>query len=146
MHRLEHETKALHTATDGVFCGAKNSPKNDSFTWAPESGLGSIASEGKGMELCMLRNKLYLLYSTKPGDGWSSFVRPDRYVAKYAAHGFQGGPKNLENLAMTNDRTYEINTPNTLKMALKQNKVPNKFELRQRNLNLGPISVHYNHK
>ncbi len=145
MHRLEHETKALHTATDGVFCGANNSPKDDKFHWAPQSGIGMIESEGKGMELCMLRNKLYLLYSDEPGDGWTSYVRPGKFVCKYAAHGFQGGPKNLETLAMTNERTYEITTPNTLKMALKQNKTPNKFELRQRNLNLGPISVHYAH-
>jgi hypothetical protein len=146
MHRLEHETQALHTATDGVFCGARNSPKDGVFPWAPQTGLGAIESEGKNMELCMLRNKLYLLYSNNPEDGWHSFVRPGKYVAKYAAHGFQGGPKNLETLAMTGERSYEIETPNTLKMALKQNKVPNKFELRERSLNIAPISVHFNHE
>ena len=146
MHRLEHETCAVHTATDGVFCGARNSPPGDVFSWAPQSGLGSIESEGKNLELCMLRNKLYLLYSHKPGDGWMSFLRPNRYVVKYAAHGFQGGPKRLEELAMTNRRHYEIETPNTLKMALKQKKVPNKFELRERNLNVAPISEHFNHQ
>jgi len=145
MHRLEHETTAIHTATDGVFCGANNSPESGLFSWSPQTGLGAIESEGRGMELCMLRNKLYLLYSKKPEDGFTSFVRPDRFVVKYAAHGFQGGPKILENLAMTGDREYEINTPNTLKMALKQHTTPNKFELRKRNLNIGPISVYYNH-
>jgi hypothetical protein len=145
MHRLEHETSALHTATDGVFCGQNNSPKDGKFSWAPQSGLGSIASEGAGMELCMLRNKLYLLYSDNPAEGWHSFVRPDKYVAKYAAHGFQGGPKNLEMLAMTDKRNYMVEKPNTLKMALKQGTVPNKFEAKDRALNVAPISVHYDH-
>lgn len=145
MHRIEHETKALHTATDGVFCGQANSPPGDVFTWAPQSGLGAIESEGKGMELCMLRNKLYLLYSDKPGDGWTSFVRPNRFVVKYAAHGFQGGPKNLELLAMTNKRSYEVNKPNTLKMALKQGKVPNRFEAKIIALNVAPISAYFDH-
>ena len=146
MHRLEHETHALHTATDGIFCGANNSPKNGKFLWAPQSGLGAIESEGKNMELCLLRNKLYLLYSDTPvGSKFLSFVRPDKYVHKYAAHGFQGGPKNLEELAMTNKRTYETETPNTLKMAVKQKKVPNKFERKVRNLNVPPIRAFFNH-
>lgn len=145
MHRLEHEVKAIHTATDGVFCGAGNSPKGGVFSWSPQSGLGAIESEGEGLELCMMRNKLYLLYSKNPAEGWTSFVRPNRYVVKYAAHGFQGGPKALEELAMTGDRTYQVNKPNTLKTAVKQGKTPNKFEVQSRALKIAPITVHYDH-
>jgi len=145
MHRLEHETNAIHTATDGVFCGANNSPPGDVFTWAPQSGLGAIESEGKGLEVCLLRGKLYLVYSKDSKAGWHSFVRPNRYVVKYAAHGFQGGPKRLEELAMTDKRTYEVNKPNTLKMALKQKTVPNKFETREMNLNVAAITQYYDH-
>jgi hypothetical protein len=146
MHRLEHETAAIHTATDGVFCGASNSPADGVFSWAPQEGLGAIESEGKGLELCLLRNKLYLLYSDEPGEGWHSFIRPDKYVAKYAKHGFQGSPKQLEQAAMTDVRQYEVNKPNTLKTAIKSGRVPNKFESRPMNLDVAPISVHFNHR
>lgn len=144
MHRLEHETKAIHTATDGVFCGANNSPING-FDWAPQSGLGSIENEGKDCELVMLRNKLYILYSTSHLDGWRSFVRPGRYVAKAAKHGFQGTIKDLEELVMNNRRKYSVERPNTLRNAIRQGRVPNKFEQHELVLKVAPIKVHYNH-
>jgi hypothetical protein len=144
MHRLEHETKAIHTATDGVFCGSINSPENG-FQWAPQQGLGTIESEGKDLELALLRNKLYILYSDKPDEGWHSFVRPDRYVVKYAKHGFQGGPKDLEELLMHNRRKYSTERPNTLRSALRSNKIPNKFEKYELVLKVAPIKVHYDH-
>ena len=145
MHRLEHETCALHTATDGVFCGQSNSPKDGVFDWAPQQGLGSITNEGLNAELCLLRNKCYLLYSDKPGEGWKSFLRPDRYVAKYAKHGFQGSPKQLEEAAMYNKRKYTVERPNTLRNAIKQQRIPNKFEKYDLVLKVAPIKVHYNH-
>lgn len=146
MHRLEHEVKAIHTATDGVFCGAPNSPKDGLFLWAPQAGLGAIESEGEGMELCLLRNKMYLLYTDKPGKGFRSFVRPDRYVVKYAKHGFQGGVPDLERVAVGNIREYEVTKPNTLKTALKQGKVPNKFDTKTMTLNIDTIERHYDHR
>lgn len=145
MHRLEHQTKALHTATDGVFCGQNNSPKDDVFDWAPQEGLGSITNEARGAELCLLRNKLYVVYSDKPGDGWKSFVRPDRYVAKYAKHGFQGSPKQLEECIMQGTRKYKVERPNTLRTSIRQGKVPNKFEPYDLVLKVAPIKVHYDH-
>lgn len=144
MHRLEHETQAIHTATDGVFCGMNNSPANG-FSWAPQSGLGSIESEGKNMELILLRNKLYILYSQDSTLGWRSFVRPDRYVVKAAKHGFQGTIKDLEELVMHNKRKYTTERPNTLRTALRQGKIPNKFEQHELVLKVAPIKVHYNH-
>lgn len=143
MHRLEHEVQAIHTATDGVFCGSRNSPQDGKFPWAPQSGLGSIESEGEGLELCLLRNKMYILYSDKPGDGWHSFVRPNRYVHKYAKHGFQGSPKQLEECAMTNERSFTVEKPNTLKTSIKRGLVPNKFDVNNITLNIAPISEHF---
>ena len=145
MHQLEHFTSAIHTATDGVFCGAANSPKDGRFPFAPADGIGSIVSEGKDLELCLLRNKCYLLYSETPGEGFKSFVRPDRYVAKYATHGFQGGPKVLEELVMHNKRKYTVEKPNTLRMSIKRGLVPNKFEKRDLVLKVAPLKVHFNH-
>lgn len=144
MHRLEHETCAIHTATDGVFCGKNNSPANG-FDWAPQSGLGSIENEGKDCELVLLRNKLYILYSDQPADGWRSFVRPDKYVMKAAKHGFQGTIKDLEELVMHNRRKYTTERPNTLRTALRQGKTPNKFEAHELVLKVAPIKVHYDH-
>ena len=145
MHRLEHETNALHTATDGVFCGANNSPPGGVFDWAPQSGLGSITNEGRDTELCLLRNKLYVLYSDSAGDGWRSFVRPDKFVAKYAKHGFQGSPKQLEELIMHNRRKYTVQRPNTLRNAIRQGRVPNKFEDYDLVLKVAPLKVHFDH-
>jgi len=145
MHQLEHFTQAIHTATDGVFCGAKNSPKGGRFPFAPKDGLGSITSEGRDLELCLLRNKCYLLYSDKPGDGFKSFVRPDRYVVKYATHGFQGGPKVLEELVMHNRRKYTVEKPNTLRISVRQGRVPNKFEKRDLFLKVAPLKAHFDH-
>lgn len=144
MHRLEHETQAIHTATDGIFCGKNNSPVNG-FDWAPQSGLGCIEAEGRGCELALLRNKLYILYSEKPEDGWPSFVRPKRYVMKAAKHGFQGTIKDLEELVMHNRRKYATERPNTLRTALRQGKVPNKFERHELVLKVAPMKVHYDH-
>ena len=146
MHKLEHYTQAIHTATDGIFCGANNSPKDGHFPFAPAEGLGAIESEGKDMELCLLRNKCYLLYSDQPGEGFKSFVRPDRYVAKYATHGMQGGPKILEELVMHNRRKYTVEKPNTLRISIRQGRVPNKFEKRTLFLKVPPIKGHYNHR
>lgn len=146
MHQLEHFTQAVHTATDGIFCGAKNSPKDGVFPFAPKSGLGAIESEGKDMELCLLRNKCYILYSDTPGNGFKSFVRPGKYVEKYATHGFQGGPKVLEELVMHNKRKYTVEKPNTLRISVRQGRVPNKFEKRDMVLKVAPLKVHFNHE
>jgi hypothetical protein len=47
MHQLEHFTQAIHTATDGIFCGANNSPKDGKFPFAPASGLGAIEPDAQ---------------------------------------------------------------------------------------------------
>jgi len=123
-----------------------NSPKDDLFTWAPQAGLGSIENEGRALELCLLRNKLYLAYSEDSRQGFRSFHRPDRYVAKYAKHGFQGGVPVFEECAISNLRNYEVTKPNTLKTALKQGTVPNKFDSKKMTLNVDTIERHYDHR
>jgi len=144
MHRLEHEVTAIHTATDGVFCGANNSPEDGIFTWAPQAGLGCIENEGRDLKLNLLRNKLYIAYTDDPTKGFKSWHRDD-YVAKYAKHGFQGDFPTFERCAIGNIREYEVNKPNTLKTALKQGRVPNKFEKRTMTLNVDAIERHYDH-
>jgi hypothetical protein len=145
MHQLEHHVQAIHTATDGVFCGKNNSPKGKRFPFAPKEGLGSITSEGEDLELCLLRNKCYVMYSETPGDGFKSFVRPDRYVVKYASHGFQGSPKQLEELIMHNRRKYTVEKPNTLRISIRQGRIPNKFEKRELFLKVAPLKAHFDH-
>ena len=97
------------------------------------------------MELCLLRNKCYMLYSDEPSGGYKSFVRPNKYVVKYATHGFQGGPKILEELIMHNKRKYSVEKPNTLRISVRQGRVPNKFEKRDLVLRAAPIKAHFNH-
>lgn len=143
IHRLEHHVQAMHTSTDGVIHGSTRRPV--SIDYAPATGLGAITAEVKDAELCLLRNKCYVLYSKNPDDGWHSFVRPDRYVAKYATHGFQGSPKQIEELIMHNRRKYEVEKPNTLRDSIKRDLVPNKFERRSRVLKVPPLkrAFHY---
>ena len=143
MHRLEHEVEAIHTATDGVFCGINKSPRDGVFSWAPQSGLGSIESEGRDMTLCMLRNKLYILYA-RDGD-YASATRPGEYVHKFAKHGFQGTLQQLEECAAYDTRNYTVHKPNTLKTSVNRGLVPNKFEDRALSLNLDPIRDEFNH-
>lgn len=144
IHQLEHQVKALHTATDGVFCGATRTPER--FDFAPASGLGAITCEVANAELCLLRNKCYVLYSANAEDGWRSFVRPDRYVAKYATHGFQGGPKQIEELIMHNRRKYSVEKPNTLRDSIRRNLVPNKFERRDYVLKVPPLKTAFHYQ
>ena len=145
MHRLEHQVQAIHTATDGVYCGTRNSPPGGVFDWAPASGIGAITSEGSDLELGLLRNKLYVMYESERTDQkhWPSFIRPGRYVVKYAKHGFQGSPKQLEEACVTGTRSYTVEKPNTLKTSLNRGLIPNKFERRDMSLKVAPISVHY---
>lgn len=144
IHRLEHDTLALHTATDGIFCGVTRTPA--SIDYAPAEGLGAITREAHNAELCLLRNKCYVLYSTDPKDGWHSFVRPGRYVAKYATHGFQGSPKQIEELIMHNRRKYTVEKPNTLRDSIKRGLVPNKFERQDRVLKVPPLKTAYHYQ
>lgn len=140
IHSLEHEVKAIHTATDGVFAPRGKTPKNRG------SGLGSIQLESQG-DLVLLRNKLYILYGKAPAKGsWPSLVFPGKHVLKAARHGFQGTIRDLEEMVAHGHRTYKTNKPNQLKQALQRGLVANEFVESQRRLNIGPITKVYGEK
>lgn len=76
MHGLEHQTNAIHAATDSVFTLKKMKTKTD---------LGGVSLEGFGT-LKLLRTKLYMFYDKK-GER-----------IKYAMHGFHGTIEQLEDM------------------------------------------------
>ncbi len=140
IHRMEHHAKALHTATDGIFAPGR---PNGGFSFAPKSGLGSISVEAQG-ELCLLRNKCYLL-QTKDAVGYPSFVRDGWRVAKLAMHGFQGSPKQFEELVFGGRRKYQVERPYRLREAIKAGHVPNKFVERDLVLKVPPLRRLFNY-
>lgn len=134
IHRLEHHASALHTATDGIFAPGK--ARHD-FDFAPKKGLGSISVEAEG-ELCLLRNKCYLL-QTRSNVGYPSFYRKGWHTAKLAMHGFQGSPKQFEELIFNDRRKYSVERPYRLREAIKSGHVPNKFIQRALVLKVPPL-------
>lgn len=130
IHRLEHQYKALHTATDGIF--TKKAPKPSS------EKLGAVAVEAHG-ELLLVRNKLYILYA-KNGETPSKAFKGKR-ICKYALHGFQGSVHDLERLIATGRRRYSVNRPNTLKVSLSRGLQVNKFERKEMRLHVGALKV-----
>jgi hypothetical protein len=143
IHRLEHEYKALHTATDGIFTQARVSYAAKSSDKKPvkRAGLGDLTLEASEATLLLIRNKCYVLY----GNGAKarpSLIFKGRKILKYAKHGFQGSVTDLERLIATNTRKYTVNKPNTLRDALKRGLTPNEFRERPYTLKVGPLQVH----
>lgn len=135
IHQIEHAHNAIHTATDGVFTYAKK-PIRVPFTPRGNKGLGSLQMEARG-DLLLLRNKLYILYGS---DGSiESRMMPDRRIVKYAKHGFMGDVYELERLALTGTRKYSVVKPNQLRESLSRGLEVNRFEKRERTLNIGEI-------
>jgi hypothetical protein len=141
IHQLEHQTNALHTATDGIFAPGKANGQR--FDFAPASGLGSITMEAEG-ELCLMRGKCYLLH-TKKKVGYRSFCRDGWNVAKLAMHGFQGSPKQFEELIFSGRRKYQVEKPMRLRAAIKGGHVPNKFIRRDLVLKVPPLKRLFNY-
>lgn len=127
IHEVEHDVKALHTATDGVFAPGK-------LEGAKEKKLGAVVAEGFG-DLALFRNKLYIFYTKKETeDTYPSQVFKDRHILKCARHGFQGRVVDLEMMLVSDKRTYNVNKPIKLKTAIKKNEAPNKFVISERTL------------
>lgn len=126
MHKLEHKYAALHTATDGIFTTAKNIQE--------KPGLGGLKIEAKG-DLLLFRNKLYILY-TRNKTKIPSKVFKDRYIAKFALHGFRGTVWDLEKIYVSGDPTYTYKKVNKLRESLRRNLAVNKFEKLQGTLNI----------
>jgi hypothetical protein len=134
IHRLEHQYKALHTATDGIFTQSRVNLKNS-------SALGALSLEAEG-DLLLIRNKCYVLYTDKATpDSYPSKAFEGKHIAKAAKHGFQGSVHDLERLIATGQRKYTVNRPHRLKEALKRGLTPNEFQRREYSLKVGPISV-----
>jgi hypothetical protein len=128
IHRLEHDYRALHTATDGFFTSHK--PKRD-VCLTTATKLGQLTCDAHG-DLLLVRNKLYIMYERtgkKP-----SKVFPGRFVSKCALHGFQGDVHDLERMIVSGERTYSVTKPNKLKTSIARGLTPNLFETRQMNL------------
>lgn len=141
IHQLEHHTSALHTATDGIFAPGLKLAKP--FDFAPASGLGSIQAEASG-ELCLMRGKCYMLH-TRKSVGYKSFCREGWHVAKLAMHGFQGSPKQFEELVFSGRRKYQVEKPMRLRAAIKGGHVPNKFVKRDLVLKVPPLRRLFNY-
>lgn len=134
IHRLEHDVRAIHTATDGVMSRAKNARPIG-------SGLGAITCEARDATVLMIRNKCYVIYAKKSTKTTPSSVFKGKHILKYALHGFQGNVSQLEKLIATNRRKYEVSRPNRLKESLKRGLTPNKFVTRPYTLKVGPLTV-----
>lgn len=127
IHALEHKYNALHTATDGIFVPGK-------INTGEKKQLGATICEGQG-DLALFRNKLYIFYTDDNGEGaYESQVFKGRYVMKCARHGFQGRVVDLEQMLISNNRTYKTNKPIKLKTAIRDKETPNKFVIAERNL------------
>lgn len=133
IHRIEHEYQAIHTATDGIYTKKKTIKTIRGY---PKRGLGSLTIEGRG-DLCLLRNKCYILYSEN-GELKSQYFRGKR-IAKFAKHGFQGTVYDLERLIAHNKRKYTVNKPNRLRQSIQRGLQVNEFVERDMLLKVAPI-------
>lgn len=123
IHQLEHEYEAIHTATDGIYTQQRVNEKKLG------SGLGSLAVEGRG-DLLLFRNKTYVLYSDDPpnvSDPLKSRAFADKYIVKYALHGFAGTVFDIEQLAARGKRHYTTTRVNRLRASIKSGATPNEF-------------------
>lgn len=130
IHRLEHDYKALHTSTDGVFTQKK--PRLS-------QGLGGLSVEASG-DLLLLRNKLYIFYAPissipKGKQYTASTIHPKLAITKYALHGFHGTLSQLEQIWVSGNREYEYIKVNKLRESIRRNLTVNKFEPRRATLN-----------
>lgn len=135
IHDLEHDYKAIHTATDGIF--TSHLPKKET------AGLGGLTHEQSG-DLLMVRNKLYVLYGDAPvneNDPFPSKAFRGKFINKYALHGFQSGVLDLEKLVATGRRKYKAMRVNRLRDSLKRGVQFNDFVERDYCLKVGPLTV-----
>jgi hypothetical protein len=142
IHSLEHQTHAMHTATDGLFCapGELARVRRTHRVTNRAEKLGDLTHESHG-DLLLVRNKCYILY----GDGPRTDARlpgsaiPGKHFAKFALHGFHGNVRELERLALSGERRYTRLRANTLKQSLQRGEHFNDFVERPFTLKVGPI-------
>lgn len=125
IHQLEHKFEAIHTATDGIYTQHRIDPKKIAKEFG--TGLGSLAIEGQG-DLLLFRNKTYVLYSDDPAaSDLKSRSFADKYIVKYALHGFAGTVFDIERLAAHGKRQYTTTRVNRLRASVKSGATPNEF-------------------
>jgi hypothetical protein len=144
IHPLEHECRALHTATDGIFtdaAGLRRARHRVDILDKAET-LGDLTHESHG-DLLLVRNKCYILYGDPTGSPKDvlSRTRPGRRCAKYALHGFAGDVLDLERLVSGTNRRYRAVRSNTLKQSLQRGEQFNDFVEREYTLKVPAISV-----
>lgn len=139
IHGLEHDYRALHTATDGIFTLKK--PKRDVVS-GDATRLGQLTCDAYG-ELLLVRNKLYIMYGA---DGQPSLAYPGKNISKFALHGFQGTVFDLERLMKSGERRYQINKPNKLRESIARGLTPNEFTTREMKLNIKQIEAFHEHE
>lgn len=134
IHKLEHQYKAIHTSTDGIFSTMPMAQIKET------PGLGGLKIEARGDAL-ILRNKVYIIYNDFP-------LNPDRpnelksraykgkYIHKYALHGFHGTVYDLEKMSLTGNAQYTYTKVNKLRESLRRNLIVNNFEKRTASLKL----------
>lgn len=141
IHNLEHKFCALHTSTDGIMC---KKPLKKSG-----SKLGDLKLEFYG-DVYIVRNKLYIIYSAqdyyidkitnKKIKRLKSKIVKNKYIDKYALHGFAGGVSELEDMIIKMEKgeklVYNKEKRNTLKRSLKSGLKPNNFEEKKFELHL----------
>jgi hypothetical protein len=130
IHKMEHDYRAIHTATDGIFTQIK--PKE-----IPGLGGQSLDAEGDAL---IFRNKCYIVYGPrqKPKNGKKSLhssIFPNKDIIKYATHGFHGRIFDLEKLYSQGKSDYHYVKVNKLRESLRRNLTVNKFEQRKATLN-----------
>ncbi len=116
----EPRLDAIHTATDGLFHRLRGAHKKT-------KELGGLNYEGSG-DLLMFRNKLYVFYAPEGSEeGFPSKTFAGRRILKFAKHGFQGSVYELEAMAATGRRSYEVTGPTKLKTSLRTGLQVNDF-------------------
>lgn len=138
IHRMEHDNRALHTATDGIF--TQKLP-------AEKRGLGGQKIDAEGDAL-IFRNKCYIIYGTrkqaekygKSENLLHSKIFKGKYIIKFATHGFHGSIFDLEKLYAKGKTEYHYVKVNKLRESLRRNLKVNKFETRRGTLNTELIS------
>lgn len=135
IHALELKYKALHTSTDGIMTQSKVVGLSDE--------LGGLSIEAKG-DVLLLRNKLYVVYTgqkskaakDRSGMPLVSKIYPQKYIQKYALHGFFTDVNTLEKMVNKGISEYQFTKVNKLRESLRRGLKVNRFEKQRRKLNL----------
>jgi hypothetical protein len=148
IHQVEHTFDTIHTATDGVYTQQRPTARQlreINRAADPKTGLGAVVEEGKG-DLLLFRNKTYVLYSDEPPPGpdpLKSRSFADKYIVKYALHGFAGTVFDIERLAARGKRKYTTTRVNRLRASVKSGATPNEFRKQEYTLQVSSnLPVH----